>query len=161
RLASPYLSPDEVLAIARRGATAGCHEALFTLGERPEDRYPVAREWLDEHGYAATVGYLAPLCELVLNETGLPPPADSWALFPDELAQLRTVSASQGMMLESLRADLDCHRGSPDKTPERRLATLEAAGALAIPFTSGILVGIGEDRADRVDALLAIAAAHQ
>jgi FO synthase len=160
RLASPYLSPDEVLAIARRGAAAGCHEALFTLGERPEDRYPIARTWLDEHGYASTVDYLASMCELVLDETGLLPHANAGALFPDELAALRRVSASQGMMIESLRADLDCHRGSPDKTPERRLATLESAGQLAIPFTTGILVGIGENRSDRVDALIAIADAH-
>ena len=89
RLAAPYLSPDDVLAIARRGAAAGCHEALFTLGERPEERYPVAREWLDEHGYASTVDYLAAMCELVLTETGLLPHANAGALFADELAKLR------------------------------------------------------------------------
>jgi FO synthase len=160
RLTSPYLTPDEVLTIARRGAAAGCHEALFTLGERPEDRYPIARAWLDDHGYASTIDYLAAMCDLVINETGLLPHANAGALFPDELAKLRTVSASQGMMLESLRADLDCHRGSPDKTPERRLATLEAAGDLTIPFTTGILVGIGESREDRVEALLAVAESH-
>src|SRR5436309_10997081 len=160
RVQAPYLSPDEVLAIASAGATAGCHEALFTLGERPEDRYPAARTWLDEHGYESTVAYLAAMCRLVLDETGLLPHANAGALFPDELALLRTVSASQGMMLETLRADLDAHRGSPDKTPERRLATLEAAGELAIPFTTGILVGIGEGRDDRIAALEAIAAAH-
>jgi FO synthase len=160
RLESPYLSADDVLAIARRGATAGCHEALFTLGERPEDRYPIARSWLAEHGYASTVDYLVAMCELVLLETGLLPHANAGALFPDELAKLRGVSASQGMMIESLRADLDCHRGSPDKTPDRRLATLEAAGKLSIPFTTGILVGIGEDRVDRAAALVAIAEAH-
>ncbi len=160
RLAAPYLTPDEVLAIARRGAAAGCHEALFTLGERPEERYPVARQWLDEHGHATTIDYLVAMCELVLGETGLLPHANAGAMFPDELAKLRAVSASQGMMVESLRADLDCHRGSPDKTPERRLATLDAAGELAIPFTTGILVGIGEQRADRATALVAIADAH-
>src|SRR5438105_660381 len=115
RLAAPYLTPDEVLAIARRGAAAGCHEALFTLGERPEERYPVARSWLDGHGYGSTIEYLAAMCELVVGETGLLPHANAGALFPDELAQLRPVSASQGMMIESLRGDLDCHRGSPDK----------------------------------------------
>src|SRR4029079_375661 len=137
-----------------------CHEALFTLGERPEDRYPVAQAWLTANGYASTVDYLAAMCRLVRDETGLLPHANAGALYPDELALLRTVSASQGMMIETLRGDLDCHRGSPDKTPERRLATLDAAGVLAIPFTTGILVGIGESRADRVEALEAIAAAH-
>ncbi|MBW8826754.1 MAG: 5-amino-6-(D-ribitylamino)uracil--L-tyrosine 4-hydroxyphenyl transferase CofH [Acidobacteria bacterium] len=161
RLTSPYLSPEEVLAIARHGAAAGCHEALFTLGERPELRYPSARGWLDDNGYASTVDYLVAMCQLVLDETGLLPHANAGALHRDELAQLRPVSASQGMMVESLRADLDCHRGSPDKEPARRLATLEAAGELAIPFTTGILVGIGEDRQDRLDALTAIAASHR
>ncbi|MEA3021124.1 MAG: synthase, partial [Actinomycetota bacterium] len=160
RLDAPYLTPDQVLAIARAGAAAGCHEALFTLGERPEERYPVAREWLAERGYASTVDYLAAMCALVLDETGLLPHANAGALFADELARLREVSASQGMMLESLDADLECHRGSPDKTPERRLATLDAAGELAIPFTTGILVGIGEDRADRIASLSAIASSH-
>ncbi|MEM9711512.1 MAG: 5-amino-6-(D-ribitylamino)uracil--L-tyrosine 4-hydroxyphenyl transferase CofH [Actinomycetota bacterium] len=160
RLESPFLSPDEVLRIATRGAAVGCHEALFTLGERPEERYPVAREWLDEHGYASTIDYLAAMAQLVLDETGLLPHANAGALFPDELARLRSVSPSQGMMIETL-ADVDAHRGAPDKTPERRLATLEAAGELGIPFTTGILVGIGEDRADRVEALEAIAASHR
>lgn len=160
RLDSPYLQPHEVLAIARDGARAGCHEALFTLGERPELRYPAARDWLAEHGYDSTVQYLAAMCELVRDETGLLPHANAGALDADELALLRTVSVSQGMMLESLNPDLDAHRGSPDKTPQRRLATLEAAGELQIPFTTGILVGIGESRQDRVDALEAIAAAH-
>ena len=160
RLEAPYLSPDQVLAIARQGARAGCHEALFTLGERPELLYPVAAEWLAEHGYASTVEYLAAMCQLVLTETGLLPHANAGALSSDELALLRTVSPSQGMMIESLNGDLACHHGSPDKTPERRLATLEAAGELQIPFTTGVLVGIGESRQDRVDALVAIAASH-
>jgi FO synthase len=160
RLPAPYLTPDQVLAIASRGAAAGCSEALFTLGERPELRYAAAAEWLEQHGYASTVDYLAAMCELVLGETGLLPHANAGALDRDELATLRRVSASQGMMLESLNPDLDCHRGSPDKTPERRLATLEWAGELAIPFTTGILVGIGESREDREAALTAIAAAH-
>jgi FO synthase len=161
RLAAPYLSPDEVLGIARAGAAAGCSEALFTMGEGPEDRYPSARDWLAEHGYASTVHYLVAMCRLVVTETGLLPHANAGALSESELALLRPVSASQGMMIESLRHDLDCHRGAPDKTPERRLATLDAAGRLAIPFTTGILVGIGETRADRLAALGAIAASHR
>lgn len=161
RLASPYLSPDEVLRIAQAGVRRGCHEALFTLGERPELRYPVAAEWLTDHGYGSTVEYLAAMCRLVLDETGLLPHANAGALSADELALLRTVSPSQGMMLESLNAGLTAHRGSPDKTPARRLATLEAAGELRIPFTTGILVGIGESRRDRVDALVAISEAHR
>ena len=160
RLRSPYLTPDEVLAVARAGAAAGCHEALFTLGERPEDRYPVARRWLEEAGYDSTVDYLVAACRLVLEQTGLLPHANAGALSAPELARLRTVTASQGMMLESLVPDLACHDGAPDKAPSRRLATLEAAGELAIPFTTGILVGIGESRADRLDALAAIAASH-
>jgi FO synthase len=161
RLESPYLDPAEVLRIARAGARAGCHEALFTLGEAPEARYPVAAHWLAEHGYASTVDYLVEMCRLVRDETGLLPHANAGALLADDLAKLREVSASQGMMVESLRGDLDAHRGSPDKTPERRLATLEAAGELRIPFTTGILVGIGEARADRAAALVAIADAHR
>ena len=160
RIESPYLAPDEVLAIARAGAAAGCHEALFTLGERPEARYPVAAEWLTERGFTSTLDYLAAMCRLVVEETGLLPHANAGALFRDELAALRPVSASQGMMLETLDPELDCHRGSPDKTPARRLATLDAAGELAIPFTTGILVGIGESRAARIDALEAISASH-
>ena len=160
RIDSPFMGPEEVLSVARRGAEVGCHEALFTLGERPEERYPAAREWLAGHGYGSTVEYLAAMCRLVIEETGLLPHANAGALLPDELAALRPVTASQGMMLESLRDDLEAHRGSPDKTPARRLATLDAAGQLAIPFTTGILVGIGEDRDDRVRALEAIAASH-
>ncbi len=160
RVEAAYLSPDEVLAIAVAGAEAGCHEALFTLGERPEARYPAAQEWLDEHGYTSTVDYLVAMCRLVLAETGLLPHANAGALYPDELAALREVAPSQGMMLETL-ADLACHEGSPDKEPARRLATLEGAGELGICFTTGILVGIGETREDRVEALEAIAASHR
>ena len=161
RLEAPYLTPDEVLDIARAGARHGCHEALFTLGERPELRYPVARDWLDRHGYASTVAYVAAMARLVLDTTGLLPHANTGAMSADELATLRRVAPSQGMMIESLRADLDAHRGAPDKTPERRLATLEAAGELQIPYTTGILVGIGEDRGDRIEALEAIAGSHR
>ncbi|MEL7155148.1 MAG: 5-amino-6-(D-ribitylamino)uracil--L-tyrosine 4-hydroxyphenyl transferase CofH [Actinomycetota bacterium] len=161
RLDEPFLSPEQVVAIARKGARAGCHEALFTLGERPELRYPQAQEWLTDHGYASTVEYVAAMGRLVLDETGLLPHANAGALHHDELALLRTVSPSQGMMVESLRDDLDCHRQAPDKTPDRRLATLEHAGRLAIPFTTGILVGIGENEDDRIEALEAIAASHR
>ena len=161
RLPAPYLSPEEVLAVAVAGAGAGCHEVLFTLGEAPEDRYPAARDWLAENGYESTVDYLAAMCALVLAETGLLPHANAGALSTEELARLRAVSASQGMMIESLNPALDCHRGAPDKEPARRLATLEAAGELAIPFTTGILVGIGESRADRLQALEAIADSHR
>jgi 7,8-didemethyl-8-hydroxy-5-deazariboflavin synthase CofG subunit len=157
RLDAPYLTRDQVLAIARAGAAVGCHEALFTLGERPELRYPVAAQWLEANGYESTVDYLVDMCRVVLEVTGLLPHANAGALYPDELAALRPVSPSQGMMVETLRDDLAAHRGSPDKDPARRLATLEAAGELGIPFTTGILVGIGENEVDRVEALQAIA----
>ncbi len=161
RLDTPYLEPDDVLEIARQGAEMGCHEALFTLGEKPELRYPVARDWLNRHGYDSTVHYVAAMAQLVLDETGLLPHGNTGAMNRDELALLRTVTPSQGMMLESLRGDLDAHRGAPDKVPARRLETLEWAGELQIPYTTGILVGIGENRADRIEALEAIAASHQ
>ena len=160
RLENPYLSADQVLAIAKQGAKSGCHEALFTLGERPELRYDVAAEWLKANGFDSTVHYLHDMAALVLKETGLLPHANAGALYKDELAMLRSVSPSQGMMIESLRDDLDCHRGAPDKVPQRRLDTLEWAGELKIPFTTGILVGIGETREDRINALEAIAASH-
>jgi len=160
RISEAYLSPEQVLAIARAGEQAGCHEALFTLGERPELRYPAAAAWLAEHGFSSTVEYLAHCCRLVTEEGGLLAHANAGALFDSELAKLRNVAVSQGMMLESLSPLLACHRASPDKTPERRLATLEAAGRLQIAFTTGILVGIGESRADRLVALRAIASSH-
>jgi FO synthase len=163
--AAAYLTPEQVLEIARAGAAAGCSEALFTLGERPEERYPVAREALAELGQGSTVGYLAEACRRVRGETGLLPHANAGALRPGELATLRGVSASQGMMLESLSERLHepggPHARCATKLPARRLATLEAAGELAIPFTTGILVGIGETRAERLEALAAIGAAHR
>ncbi|MHB1165424.1 MAG: 5-amino-6-(D-ribitylamino)uracil--L-tyrosine 4-hydroxyphenyl transferase CofH [Candidatus Nanopelagicales bacterium] len=161
RAAAPYMAIDDVLAVARAGAAAGCHEALFTLGESPEDRYPVARQWLDEHGFSSTVAYVAHAAQAVLDETGLLPHVNAGALGRADLALLRRVSPSQGMMIETLNPHLAAHRGAPDKDPERRLFTLHAAGELGIPFTTGILVGIGESRADRVVALEAIAAAHR
>ena len=164
RLDAPYLELDEVLAIARAGRAAGCWEALFTLGEKPEERYPAARDWLAAHGYESTVDYLVAAAAAVLTETGLLPHANAGALSRGELERLRAVSPSQGMMLESLAARLHepggPHYLAPDKTPERRLATLEAAGEARIPFTTGLLVGFGETREERVETLLAIAASH-
>ncbi|MEI6453757.1 MAG: 7,8-didemethyl-8-hydroxy-5-deazariboflavin synthase CofG, partial [Actinomycetes bacterium] len=161
RLESPFMEIEEILELAQRGSDAGCHEALFTLGEAPEDRYELAQRWLQGHGYQSTVEYLVDACAAVVKETGLLPHANAGALSKAELLALREVSASQGMMLESLRGDLEAHRLAPDKTPERRLATLEAAGELAIPFTTGVLVGIGENRQDILDALLAIGQMHE
>ena len=162
RLDSSYLSLDEVLSIARHGAAMGCHEALFTLGEAPEERYPAAADWLAAHGYESTVAYVEAAAHAVLRETGLLPHANAGALSGAELA--RAVSPSQAMMIETLASRLGepggPHHGAPDKTPDRRLATLEAAGIERVPFTTGILVGIGETRTERVDALLAIATSH-
>ena len=164
RLEHPYLSIDEVLAIARHGAATGCHEALLTLGEAPEQRYPAAAEWLAAAGHDSTIAYVEAAGRAVMNETGLLPHANAGALSQADLERLRAVSPSQGMMIESLAARLGepggPHHGAPDKTPERRLATLDAAGVARVPFTTGILVGIGETRAERIDALLAIAASH-
>ena len=160
RVDSPYLSLEQVLEIARAGRAAGCHEALFTLGEAPEDRYRDARRWLTDHGYASTVDYLMDACRAVLDETGLLPHANAGALDLEDMTRLRAVTASQGMMVESVNPDLVAHRSAPDKDPARRLATLEAAGHARIPFTTGLLVGIGESRADRVATLEAIAASH-
>ena len=161
RVEQLFLEADDVLKIARQGARQGCHEALFTLGERPEDRYEVARDWLGERGYDSTVHYVAEMAKLVLAETGLLPHANCGALSADELARLRPFSPSQGMMIESVNPDLEAHRNAPDKVPARRLATLEAAGELSIPFTTGILVGIGDNRADQLAGLEAIAASHR
>jgi FO synthase len=165
RLAAPFLDLDEVLDIARAGAAAGCHEALFTLGEAPEERYPVAREWLAHRGYSSTVDYLVAACAAVLTETGLLPHANAGALSRAELTRLRAVAPSQGMMIETVANRL-CepggpHHGAPDKWPARRLRTLEDAGRARIPFTTGLLVGIGETRAERIDTLVAIRESHQ
>ncbi len=164
RLDAPYLTPDEVVELATRGAALGCFEALFTLGEAPEDRYPQAAGWLRANGYGSTVEYLGVVAQRVLDETGMLPHANAGALPEDELLRLRAVSPSQGMMIETLAARLGepggPHHGAPDKTPERRLATLHAAGRARVPFTTGILVGIGETREERIDALVAIANAH-
>jgi FO synthase len=161
RLASPFLDPDQVLAIARAGDEAGCHEVLFTLGEAPEERWPVARAWLEDHGHRSTLSYLAEVAASVRDRTGMLPHANAGALDGAALRALRPVAASQGMMLESLDETLRCHRGAPDKAPARRLATLEAAGEASVPFTTGLLVGIGDSREDRLRALEAIAASHR
>jgi FO synthase len=159
-VASPYMSLDEVMAVAQAGRDAGCTEALFTLGERPELRYDEAARWLAARGYRSTVDYVASAAQMVLESTGLIPHANAGALYEHELAQLRTVSASQGMMLEVL-ADVAAHRLAPDKAPERRLETLRLAGELRIPFTTGLLVGIDETREDRLFTLEAIATSHE
>jgi FO synthase len=162
---SAYLSADEVLAIARAGATTGCTEALFTLGDKPELRYRAAREALDALGYETTIDYLQAMCALVLRETGLLPHANPGVMNRSEMAGLRMVSASQGVMLESFSARLcepgGVHYGSPDKRPEVRLETLKLAGELRVPFTTGILIGIGETRAERLEALIAIRDLHR
>ena len=159
-----YLSPDEVLAIARAGAAAGCTEALFTLGDKPELRYQAARDALKALGHETTISYLTAMCALVLRETGLLPHANPGVMTRDEIAALREVTASQGMMLEFASERLcrqgGVHYGSTDKHPAVRLETLRLAGELKVPFTTGILIGIGETRDERIDALEAIRDLH-
>jgi FO synthase len=159
-----YMNGDEVLAVARAGAEAGCHEALFTLGDKPELRYRAAREELEQLGCETTIEYLARMCELVLAETGLLPHVNPGVMTRAELELLRPVSASMGIMLETASNRLSAkggpHYGSPDKLPERRLETIRLAGELAIPFTTGILIGIGETRDERIEALEEIRALH-
>ncbi|MGI9382270.1 MAG: 7,8-didemethyl-8-hydroxy-5-deazariboflavin synthase CofG, partial [Methyloligellaceae bacterium] len=159
-----YLSRDEVLDIARAGAKAGCKEALFTLGDQPELRYGAAREALAELGHETTLAYLEEVAALVLEETGLLPHLNPGVMDRVWIERLRDVSVSQGLMLESASPRL-CERGgphfgSPDKDPAKRLATIEAAGAAAVPFTSGILIGIGETRLERIESLLALRDLH-
>jgi FO synthase len=160
-----YLTPDDVLDIARAGAAAGCTEALFTLGDKPERRYRVARDELAALGCKTTIEYLVRMCELVLEETGLLPHANPGVMTRDEVAALREVTASQGIMLETASDRLSerggPHFGSPDKRPAARLDTIRLAGELRVPFTTGILIGIGETREERTRALEAIAALHR
>ena len=164
-LKSAYLSPDEVLAIAAAGAASGCKEALFTLGDAPERRYARAREALEALGYQSTLDYVLAMAKLVAVETGLLPHLNPGLMSPQWLARLRPVSASMGLMLESASPRLSArggpHFGSPDKHPAARLTCIEDAGAARIPFTSGILVGIGETRAERLQSLLALRALHE
>ena len=157
---APYLAVDEAIDIARRGAAVGCTEALFTLGDQPERRYRAAREALARMGFESTIDYLVHAARRVYEETGLLPHVNPGVMSREELTRLREVSVSAGIMLESTSRRL-CekggpHHGSPDKVPEVRLATLERAGELAVPFTTGILIGIGETRRERVESLLAI-----
>lgn len=164
-LEKPYLSPDDVVALARQGAAQGCKEALFTLGEKPELRYRAAREALAELGFATTLEYVAHVAKRVLDETGLLPHINAGCMSDEEIAFLRKVSASMGIMLEST-SDRLCepgmpHYGSPDKVPAVRLATLERAGEARVPFTTGILIGIGETRRERIESLLALRALHE
>jgi FO synthase len=157
RLPAPYLSPDEVLDIARQGAAAGCKEALFTLGDRPEDRWSQAREWLDELGFDSTLGYVRAMAIRVLEETGLLPHLNPGVMTWEDLQRLKPVAPSMGLMLETT-ADVPAHHGSPDKVPAVRLRTIEDAGRSNIAFTTGLLVGIGETTADRVESLFALRA---
>jgi FO synthase len=161
RLDSPYLPPDEVLRIAAGGAALGCKEALFTLGDRPEDRWRPAREWLDAHGYDDTLSYVRAMAIRVLEETGLLPHLNPGVLSWQDFQRLKPVAPSMGMMLETTAARLFTepggpHFGSPDKDPAVRLRVLEDAGRSSVPFTTGILIGIGETRAERAGSIFAI-----
>ncbi|RYD90518.1 MAG: 7,8-didemethyl-8-hydroxy-5-deazariboflavin synthase subunit CofG, partial [Sphingomonadales bacterium] len=159
-----YMTPDEVRAVARAGAEAGCGEALFTLGEEPERRYAAARAELEQLGYATTNAYCAAMADMVQREFGLVAHINAGVMSTDELAAFRKVSGSQGLMLESVSDRLcergQAHFGSPGKAPAVRLGVIEAAGRLAIPFTTGILIGIGETRLERVASLIAIRDLH-
>jgi len=163
KLESPYLSPDEILAIASQGAALGCLEALFTLGDRPEDRWPEARQWLDERGYDSTLAYIRAMAIRVLEETGLLPHLNPGVMSWAEINRLKPVSPSMGMMLETTSTRLfetrgEAHYGSPDKDPAVRHRVLEDAGRLSVPFTSGLLVGIGETLTERADTIFALRA---
>ncbi|WP_018254115.1 bifunctional FO biosynthesis protein CofGH [Salinispora mooreana] len=166
RLPAAFLDRDEVLAIARQGAELGCKEALFTLGDRPEERWPAARRWLDERGYDSTLDYLRSCAVAVLEETGLLPHLNPGVLSWSELQRLKPVAPSMGMMLETTATRLwsspkGPHYGSPDKEPAVRLRVLEDAGRVNVPFTTGVLIGIGETPAERVEALFAIRRSHR
>ena len=164
KIGKAYLSRDQVLAIARAGVAAGCREALFTLGDRPEDRYNAARTALAELGQASTLSYVREMAEAVLTETGLLPHLNPGLMTDTDYAMLRPVAASMGSMLETVSDSLSekggPHYGSPDKIPAARLEALEAAGRARVPFTTGILIGIGETRLERIEALLAIRDSH-
>ena len=156
-----YLTPDDVMAVARAGDAAGCREALLTLGDRPEERWPQARDFLASQGHDTTIGYVAAMSELIVDGTGLFPHANPGCMTEAEMAALRPTNVSMGMMLENISPRLMepgmPHHNCPDKDPALRMAVIEAAGALRIPFTTGILVGIGETGAEIVDSLLALA----
>jgi FO synthase len=156
----PYMTPDEVLAVAEAGRRAGCKEALFSLGDQPERVFPEAKEFLKKLGYERTLDYLAAMSELVLERTGLLPHSNPGVMAADDLRRLRKSNVSVGLMLESASPHLGrsggAHWKAPDKVPSVRLRTIEAAGQLSMAFTTGILIGIGETAEERVDALLAI-----
>ncbi|MDR7254200.1 FO synthase [Nocardioides sp. BE266] len=159
----PFLSPDEILDVARQGAEIGCLEALFTLGDRPEERWPEAKEWLDEQGYDSTLAYVRAMAVRVLEETGLLPHVNPGVMSWEELTRLKPVSPSMGMMLETTSRRLfetrgEAHFGSPDKDPDVRLRVLEDAGRTSVPFTSGLLVGIGETLTERAETIFALRA---
>lgn len=159
------MTPDEVLQTARRGEQTGCKELLFSLGEKPEQRYAKATKALDRLGFSSMIDYLAAMCALALKETSLLPHVNAGTLSADEITKLKPVCASMGMMLETVSNRLMqpgmAHHACPDKTPKARLRTLENAGRARVPFTTGLLIGIGETFAERVEALAAIQASHQ
>jgi FO synthase len=161
----PYMTPDEVLAVAEAGRRAGCKEALFSLGDQPERVFPEAKDFLKALGFDSTLAYLAAMCELVLEKTGLLPHSNPGLMGSDDLRRLRETNVSAGLMLESASPRLlrpgGPHWKAPDKVPSLRLRTIENAGELSMAFTTGILIGIGETAEERVDALLAIYAAHE
>ena len=160
-----FMTPDEVLAVAEQGRRAGCKEALFSLGDQPERIFPEARDFLQKQGYTRTLDYLAAMCELVLDRTGLLPHSNPGVMDANILARLKNSNASVGLMLETvsnrlMRGDFP-HANAPDKVPVLRLRTMEDAGKLSIAFTTGILIGIGETIEERIDSLLAIRATHE
>jgi 7,8-didemethyl-8-hydroxy-5-deazariboflavin synthase CofG subunit len=159
------MTPEMVLASAKAAKRAGCKEALFSLGDKPELKYPSHREWLRKRGYATTLAYLRDMCEMVYRETGLLPHVNPGILTESDDASLREVSASAGIMLETVSARLlkkgEAHHRCPDKVPNRRLETIETAGRLKVAFTTGILIGIGETLEERVDSLFAIKELHE
>jgi FO synthase len=160
-----FMTPDEVLAVAEQGRRAGCKEALFSLGDQPERIFPEARDFLQKQGFARTLDYLAAICELVLDKTGLLPHSNPGVMDAIILERLKNSNASVGLMLETvsnrlMRSDLP-HAKAPDKVPALRLRTIEEAGKLSIAFTTGILIGIGETIEERIDSLLAIRAMHE
>jgi FO synthase len=161
----PYMTPDEVLAVAEAGRRAGCKEALFSLGDQPERVFPEAKEFLKGQGFDHTLEYLAAMCELVLEKTGLLPHSNPGLMGLEDLRRLRETNVSVGLMLESASPRLGRaggpHWKAPDKVPSLRLRTIENAGELSMAFTTGLLIGIGENLEERVDALLAIRAAHE
>jgi len=161
-----YMTPEQVLAVVRQGQALGCKEALLTLGDRPEDRWPEARAWLEEHGFASTLDYVGHIARLITAETGMLAHLNPGVMSADELRMLRPTAPSMGMMLETTSRRLfeepgQVHHGSPDKDPAVRLAVIEDAGRARIPFTTGILVGIGETLRDRAESLIALRESHE